>query len=113
MSAHSVQPTNLSDTTVAPVDAELSRVRAAAFRRGVLVNSLRALVLIAIVGGWEIGARAKIIDAFFWGQPSGIWAQLLTWVRHGTAQGPLWEQIVVTLEEAVLGFFIGVALGVF
>ncbi|HEV2579865.1 MAG TPA: ABC transporter permease, partial [Ktedonobacteraceae bacterium] len=45
-------------------------------------------------------------------QPSGIWNQLVTWVTDGTALGPLWEQIAVTLEEAVLGFAIGVVLGV-
>ncbi len=113
MSAHSVQPQSLSDTGAPPVDAELAKIRAAAFRRSVLVNSLRALVLIIILGGWELGARTKVIDAFFWGQPTGIWAQLVTWVRNGTAQGPLWEQIAVTLEEAVFGFCIGVTLGIF
>jgi NitT/TauT family transport system permease protein len=70
------------------------------------------LLLIVLVGGWEFGSRVGIIDPFFWGQPSGIWKQLVTWVTNGTAQGPLWEQIAVTLEEAVLGFVIGVVLGI-
>jgi NitT/TauT family transport system permease protein len=77
-----------------------------------VVNTLRILVFVVIIGGWELGVRAGIIDPFFWGQPSGIWTQLMTWVREGTAQGSLWEQILVTLEEAVLGFVIGVVLGV-
>lgn len=81
-------------------------------RRSVLVNLLRVAVFVVIVGGWELGARAKIIDPFFWGQPSGIVAQIITWATQGTAQGPLWEQIAVTLEEAVMGFVIGVVLGV-
>ena len=84
----------------------------AALRRRLIVNGLRILLLVVIVGGWELGARAKIIDPFFWGQPSGVWDQLVTWVRDGTSQGPLWEQIAVTLEEAVIGFAIGVVLGV-
>lgn len=84
----------------------------AAFLRGLLVNALRILLLVVIVGGWELGARTKIIDPFFWGEPSGIWQQIVTWATQGTAQGPLWEQIVVTLEETVFGFFIGVILGV-
>jgi sulfonate transport system permease protein len=91
---------------------QLAKVHAAARRRLLLVNGLRLLILAVIIGGWEIGARTGIIDPFFWGQPSGIWAQLVTWVREGTAQGPLWEQIAVTLEEAVLGFIVGVTLGV-
>src|SRR5439155_408970 len=49
---------------------------------------------------------------FFYGRPSGIASQLGTWITTGTAQGPLWLQIATTLEEAFLGFLIGVALGV-
>lgn len=81
-------------------------------RRSMMVNGLRILLLVVIIGGWELGARAGVIDPFFWGQPSGIWSQLVTWVTQGTAQGPLWEQIAVTLEETVLGFVIGVVLGI-
>ena len=82
-------------------------------RRRILVNSLRVGLLVVIIGGWELATRVGIIDKFFWGQPSGIWAQLVTWVTDGTAQGPLWQQIAVTLEETILGFVIGVVLGVF
>ena len=81
-------------------------------RRRIVVNALRVLLLVAIIGGWELFTRVGLIDPFFWGQPSGIWAQIVTWVTQGTAQGPLWEQIAVTLEEAVIGFLIGVVLGV-
>ncbi len=81
-------------------------------RRRLQINVLRVLLLIVIFGGWELGARTGIIDPFFWGQPSGIWAQFVTWVTQGTAQGSLWEQIAVTLEETVIGFLIGAVLGV-
>src|SRR5947209_13162553 len=85
---------------------------AARRRRSILVNSLRVLFLVVIIGGWELTTRVGIVDKFFWGQPSGIWAQIVTWITQGTAQGPLWEQIAVTLEETVLGFVIGVLLGI-
>jgi NitT/TauT family transport system permease protein len=81
-------------------------------RRRVLVNVLRVVILVVLIGGWELFTRVGIIDSFFWGQPSGIWAQIVTWVTQGTAQGPLWQQITTTLEETILGFFIGVILGV-
>lgn len=81
-------------------------------RRNILVNTLRILLLVVLVGGWELFTRVGIIDPFFWGRPSGIVQQIITWVTQGTAQGPLWEQIFVTLEETVLGFIIGVVLGV-
>ncbi len=85
---------------------------AARRRRRIVVNTLRILVLVVIIGGWELTTRVGIVDPFFWGRPSGILAQLATWVTRGTAQGPLWEQVAATLEETVLGFVIGVVLGV-
>jgi NitT/TauT family transport system permease protein len=81
-------------------------------RRQLVVNALRIALAVIIVGGWEWGARTKFIDPFFYGQPSGIAKQLWTWQRDGTSQGPLWKQVVVTLEETVLGFLAGVIGGV-
>ncbi len=57
-------------------------------RRRILVNSLRVLFLVVIIGGWELAARVGIIDSFYWGRPSGIFAQIMTWITQGTAQGP-------------------------
>src|SRR2546423_4311061 len=105
---------NDSKTTMSPPESTAGPAPAVARRRRrIVVNSLRVGLLVVIIGGWELATRVGIIDKFFWGQPSGIWAQLVTWVTDGTAQGPLWQQIAVTLEETVLGFVIGVVLGVF
>src|SRR5919109_2696403 len=92
-------------------DRDLQRARERS-RRNVLVQVLRVAVAVVIVGGWELCARTNWLDPFFFGQPSGIATQLLKWVQNGTAQGPLWEQILVTLEETVFGFLVGVILGV-
>jgi NitT/TauT family transport system permease protein len=99
-----------SEPTITTIEDQTYLAKAR--RRRVLVYTLRILFLVVIIGGWELFARVGIIDPFFWGMPSGIWQQLITWTTQGTAQGPLWEQIVATLEEAVLGFVIGVVLGV-
>ena len=109
-------------TATAPESKEVKSYAAARRRRNILVNVLRVLLIVVIIGGWELGTRwvidpnthppTTLIDKFFWGQPSGIWVQLVTWVTQGTAQGPLWEQIAVTLEETLLGFAIGVVLGI-
>ena len=106
-------------TTTAPESKEVKSYKTASRRRRIQINVLRVLLFVVIVGGWELGARwvppgskTPFIDPFFWGQPSGIWNQLVTWVTQGTAQGSLWEQIAVTLEEAILGFVIGVVLGI-
>ena len=34
------------------------------------------------------------------------------WATVGTPDGPLWNQVWITLEEALLGFGIGVGAGV-
>jgi NitT/TauT family transport system permease protein len=100
------------ETNTTPENQAVPAASAARRRRRIVVNSLRVLLLVVIVGGWEVATRIGLIDKFFWGQPSGIWTQLVTWVTQGTAQGPLWQQIAVTLEETVLGFAIGVVLGI-
>src|SRR3954463_154650 len=82
-------------------------------RRARLVLALRLAVLVFLVGGWELGVRAGLIDPFFFGQPSGIWDKLVEWVRDGTAIGPLWWQVWVTIYEAGMGFLIGSVLGIF
>lgn len=102
----------VDEPTAAPESTIVSANQAKLRRRRVLVNSLRVLLLVVIIGGWELFSRLGIIDPFFWGQPSGILAQIVTWITQGTAQGPLWQQIAVTLEETVIGFVIGVVLGI-
>ncbi len=99
-------------STSAPVDEPVYAPNTAARRRRIVVIVLRVLVAVVLLGGWELGARVGVIDPFFWGQPSKVWNQIVTWQTTGTAQGPLWQQIAATMEETVLGFLIGVVLGV-
>jgi len=100
------------ETIVIPEEPEKISASAARRRRTILVNTLRILLLVVFLGSWELGTRIGFIDPFFWGQPSGILQQIITWIMNGTAQGPLWQQILVTLEEAIIGFVIGVVLGI-
>ena len=100
----------------APESKEVRAYKQTRRRRNIQVNVLRVLIFVVITGGWQlltsIPSGHPIIDPFFWGQPTGVWNQIVTWVTQGTAQGSLWEQIAVTLEEALIGFFIGAVLGV-
>ena len=91
--------------------AEL-RIRNRLKRRHALVIGLRIAILVLFLGAWEIAARVGWIDPFFFSNPSGIASQVWIWITEGTSQGPLWVQIYVTLEETVLGFFIGAAGGI-
>jgi NitT/TauT family transport system permease protein len=72
----------------------------------------QVFVLIFVFGGWQLFTSLKIVDPFFFGQPSGIVRTAWQWVQHGTNQGSIWLQIYTTMEEAVFGFFIGVAAGI-
>ncbi len=78
----------------------------------ITVHLTQAAVLIVIFGGWQLLVGTDSTRIILFGAPSGIISQLVTWFRDGTALGPLWVQIVVTLEEALIGFFIGSALGI-
>src|ERR1700686_1603765 len=76
------------------------------------IISLRIAVLVFVLGGWEMSGRLKWIYPFFFSMPDLIYLQLVEWFTNGTSQGPLWVQVLVTLEETVLGFLIGAAGGI-
>ncbi|GAA2747593.1 ABC transporter permease [Terrabacter aerolatus] len=80
-------------------------------RRTVLAGARLGIVVVLLVA-WQLSVDAKVVDPFFWGEPKGVWADLVDWFTVGTSQGSLGAQILVTLEEAVLGFIIGSILGV-
>ncbi|HWD77747.1 MAG TPA: ABC transporter permease [Kribbella sp.] len=101
---------------VAPVlradPAEAGRsARAARRRHKTVVYSLRILLLVAILALWEVSVSLWL-DPFFYSKPSLIWQKLVTWFTEGTAQGSIWAQISVTLQEAVAGFVLGAVVGV-
>ncbi|MDP9116455.1 MAG: ABC transporter permease [Actinomycetota bacterium] len=81
-------------------------------QRELAVWAARVLLAVVFIGGWQLLTNAKIIDNFFWGQPTGIVTQLRDWVNHGTQYGSIWLQIWITMKEALLGFVVGVAAGV-
>ncbi|MEZ2311516.1 ABC transporter permease [Paraburkholderia sp. RCC_158] len=81
-------------------------------QRRALIIGLRVLVLVVVLGGWEIGGRTKWIDPFFFSMPSLIFQQIVDWFVNGTSQGPLLVQVWVTLEETFLGFLIGSVGGI-
>lgn len=104
--AQSLQQAPGDEASIA--EAARRRVR----RRKVLVQSTRLAVLVVVVGGWQLFTDRKIVDPFFFGQPSGIVLKLADWVEHGTAYGSLWLQIGVTMKEALLGFAYGTLAGI-
>ena len=99
----------MSPEAIAEVEREAQRKIK---QRYWLVISLRLAILVIILGGWELSATMQWIDPFFFSQPSLIVIQIYDWIMEGTSQGPLWVQVMVTLEETVLGFLIGSVAGI-
>ncbi|MFC7596455.1 ABC transporter permease [Terrabacter sp. GCM10028922] len=103
-------PTAATATGTAPNAGASHGARAR--RRRLTLGGMRFAIVVVLLVSWQLCVDAKIVDPFFWGEPRGVWADLYDWVTVGTSQGSLGDQILVTLEEAVLGFAIGSVLGV-
>ncbi|MEN2474017.1 ABC transporter permease [Burkholderia stabilis] len=109
MTDMTLPPTALPATTLE--DDERAAQRRLRRRRNLIVG-LRIAVLVLVLGGWELAARLKWIDPFFFSMPSLIFEQIQDWFVNGTSQGPLLTQVWVTLEETGIGFVIGSVAGV-
>lgn len=86
--------------------------RARIQRRRLQVLAGQITIFVVIIAGWQIGAMTGTLDPFFFGSPWGIVLRLWDWALNGTAYGSFWLQIGVTLEEALLGFVVGVTSGI-
>ena len=86
--------------------------RQLARRHRLLVHGAQLAVLVVLLGGWQLYVAGDSLKVILYGEPSGIYTQLRTWVSEGTSIGSLGAQILVTLEEALIGFAIGTVLGV-
>lgn len=92
--------------------SEEARAIAHAVNHRRLVIVLRILVAVVTLASWEAAVRFGWIDGFFFSQPSAIYHQLAVWLLEGTSQGPLWRELLVTMQETILGFLIGSLLGI-
>ena len=64
-------------------------------------------IVIAFIAIWEICANKEIIDSFITSQPSRIWETLIN-----LSKNQLLMHLWVTCEETLIGFGLGVALGI-
>src|SRR5205823_7946959 len=92
-------------------DEGVETAKAKVRRHRMLVLTLRVLFAVVMLGSWEILSRTKTIDPFFFGRPSEIGQKIWHWAAAGSPDGSLWNDIWITVEEALLGFAIGVGAG--
>jgi len=102
----------MTEARLAQAEAAVPAAAERLARRKRVVAVLQVAVLVVVLGAWELCSRTGIVDPFFFGMPSGVVDQIRTWIAEGTSLGPLWVQVLVTLEETLLGFAIGALLGV-
>jgi NitT/TauT family transport system permease protein len=94
-------------------DSGIARqARRARWRRRIWLWVARLGVAVFIVGGWQLATTQGWVDPFFYGQPSKIWDALVHLFTKGTEFGSIWDDLAVTLKEAVYGFFLGTGVGV-
>lgn len=72
-----------------------------------LIVAVRAAVVLALVGGWQAATALKLIDPFFWSQPTAI----LHTLRLFFLEGQAFTDIAYTFEATIGGFVIGTLAG--
>jgi len=72
-----------------------------------LIIAAQVGIFAGLIALWEIAADFKIIDPFFWSQPSVIWSTLITFLTQGDAL----TDIVYTFQSTILGFILGTVAG--
>jgi sulfonate transport system permease protein len=77
-------------------------------RPGWTVFVWQAAVGFGVLGVWQALTTWRIVDPFFFSRPSDIAVRVWQW----TASGTIWPHLAVTLDEALLAFVIGGALGI-
>lgn len=69
---------------------------------------IQLVLLVVILGGWQLGVTAGVIDVFFFPAPVDIFNQVVAWVTDTS----FYSHVTITLTETVLGYLLGTALGV-
>ena len=73
----------------------------------IIVHVSRAVILLVILGVWELCAQLQVIDPYITSSPSRMCVTLYSLA----ADGSLFYNVGITLMETVVGFVIAVVLG--
>lgn len=76
-------------------------------RRPIAILACQLLAAAALIGGWQVLAETRVLDPFFFSEPSSIARRIGGWASSGY----IWRQIGVTLLESGVSLLIGGAAG--
>lgn len=96
---------NITDN---PPSVERQRYLKGVALRKRLILTTQILILVLVIALWEIAAVTGTIDSFIMSSPTRIWRTILNF-RHNQ----LLFHIGVTFLETVIGFILGVVIGIF
>jgi NitT/TauT family transport system permease protein len=73
----------------------------------ILINAVRILILLLLIGIWELSEALLWVNPFITSSPSRILQTIASLYENGT----LFYHILTTLQETIIGFFLAVVLG--
>lgn len=68
---------------------------------------IQVIILVLFIALWEVLSFYNIIDSFLFSSPSRIFKLLITYIKNGI----LFEHIIISVIETLLGLIIGTVLG--
>lgn len=72
------------------------------------VGVVRLVLLVGLLGLWEVGSRTGHVDPFSFSSPTLVWERLVDLFGEGT----IWPHIEATGRESVIGLALGFVAGV-
>lgn len=89
-------------------ESAVARQRSSKRRRiDPLILGLQLAVGVGFVAGWQLLTSIGVLDTFFFSQPTSIAQRVWTWLTTGT----IYDDLLITLQEALLALIIGAVLG--
>lgn len=71
------------------------------------IHVSRIILLLVLLGAWEIAANSGFVDPFITSSPSRIFSKLAEMLSNGT----IWQHISITLYETLMAFLISTLIG--
>lgn len=76
-------------------------------RKNRLILLARWLILLGLIGIWELAAQLEWIDTFIFSSPSRVFAMIVSLWEDGS----LLMHVGVTFRETMIGFLLGITIG--